>query len=256
MMLGPAGRAIAAGPESAFANPALIQTGFTASGGRWNLATTSVSVAGAFAGGASVDFGGGVTYLGKGGMTKRDEEGVVTGEYSFSTGMALTGASFSVLSWLRGGLSAGLAWQSIDGTTGTGLTLSAGIAADPSETLTAGMALTGIGSPPAWQGIRKDMPIEFSAGAAWDWIPEVGVYGGGRVGLSTSDAFCAGLVVRLRELELSAGYTIVPGEGEISGLNAGLSYCYVSDGKYMVEASVRQAAQLSWPVLAGISVRL
>jgi hypothetical protein len=256
MMMGPSGKALAAGPESVTGNPALLSPGFSAAGGRWNLQTTGVSVAGGFSGGSSLSFGAAVTYLGRGGMIRRDESGLVTGEYSYSTGTACAGASFSILPWLRAGGSAGIAWENIDEQTGTGITASAGLAADIGGSGTAGVAVTGLGVPPEWNGVSKAMPVEVSAGASWKISRALDCFGGTTLGFSTSSSFGGGLSLDLTGLRLSAGYRFSPGEEEITGVFSGIQYTYTSSGTYIIEAAVSQRDRMDWPVLAGISVRL
>jgi hypothetical protein len=256
MMMGPAGKALAAGPESLTGNPSMILSGFTASGGRWNLGTTGVSVAGGFSAGSDMTLSAGITYLGKGGILQRDAAGAVTGEYSFSTGTALAGTAFSITEWLRGGISAGISWENIGDQGGTGLTCSAGLSAEFPENVRAGIAVSGIGQPPAWNGIRKSMPAEVSGGVSYPLGSMFTAFAGGRIGFSTSDEFGGGLRIEYSDLGVSAGYTISPGEDELSGFFAGLQYRYTSGGTYTIEAAVSQRHDLSWPVFAGISISL
>jgi hypothetical protein len=197
-----------------------------------------------------------VTYLGKGGILRRDDYGEVTGEYSYSTGTASAGASFAVLPWLRAGGSIGIAWENIDDQSGTGMIASAGLAADIGGNGAAGLSVTGLGTPPEWNGVTKAMPVEISAGASWRFNRLLKCFAGAGIGLSTSSSFGGGLSLELAELGISAGYSFVPGEEEMTGLFAGLQYTYVSGGTYIIEASISQRHQLDWPVLAGISVRL
>jgi len=256
MMMGPAGKALAAGPESVTGNPAMIVSGFTASGGSWNLQTTGISVAGGFSAGSDMSIAGGVTYIGRGGILRRDETGSITGEYSFSTGSALAGVSFSLTSWLRGGISAGTTWENIAEQGGIGLNCSAGLAADFKEGMTIGIAVSGVGHAPSWNGIRKNMPTEVSAGVSYPFGTIFTGFAGGRIGFSTSDAFGGGLRVEYSDMSISAGYQYAPGEDEISGFFAGLQYNYVSEGTYTIEMAISERDELSWPVLAGISISL
>ncbi|MCK5117466.1 MAG: hypothetical protein KAR44_12770 [Candidatus Aegiribacteria sp.] len=256
MMLGPAGKALAAGPESVTGNPAMIVSGFTAAGGRWNLQTTGISVAGGFSAGSDVSISGGLIYLGRGGILRRDETGSVTGEYSFGAGTALAGASFPLASWLRGGISAGVSWENIAEQAGTGLTCSAGLSADFQNGMKAGIAICGIGQAPSWNGIRKNMPTEVSAGVSYPLGSLLTGFAGGRIGFSTSDAFGGGLKVEYADLGFSAGYSYAPGEDEISGFFAGAQYVYTSEGTYTIEAAVSRRDDLGWPVYAGISISL
>jgi len=256
MMMGPAGKALASGPESVTGNPAAILSGFTASGGRWNLQTTGISVAGAFSDGSKMNFSGGITYLGRGGIIRRDETGAVTGEYSFGAGTALVGMSYLFTPWLRGGVSAGLSWENIGEQGGTGFTCSAGIAADFPEGMEAGIALSGIGQAPSWNDTRKDMPTEISAGVSFALGSMFTPFAGGRLGFSTSDALGGGLKVNCCDLTISGGYQYMPGEDEISGFFAGLQYSYTSGGIYRMEVAVAQRKELEWPVFAGISISL
>lgn len=254
--MGPAGKALAIGPESVTGNPAMIVSGFTASGGVWNLQTTGISVAGGFSAGSDMNFAGAVTYLGRGGLLRRDETGSVTGEYSFSTGTALAGASFSITPWLTGGISAGVSWENIGDQGGAGLACGAGLAASLPRGAKAGISVSGIGQAPSWDGIRKDMPTEVSAGLSYPFGKIFTGFAGGRTGFSTSDAVGGGLRIEYSDLGFTAGYAYTPGEDEISGFFAGLQYNYISEGTYTIEAAVSQRDELDWPVFAGISISL
>lgn len=256
MMLGPAGRAVASGPEAVTGNPALMIPGFTAAGGRWNLQTTGVSAAGGFRAGGSLLIGSGISYLGRGGIIRRDDAGQVTGEYSYDTGAAFAGASYSLTQWLRAGLAAGVAWENIDQQSGTGVTASAGVAAEIGSAGTAGLAVTGLGSAPSWNGVSKAMPVEISAGLQWELGEYFNCFGGGSFGFSTSSSLGAGLCFCQSQMQLTAGYGYTPDEDELTGFFAGLQYTYVSGGTYIIEAAVAQRDQLEWPVMAGISIRL
>ena len=254
MMLGPAGRVICAGPGSMLANPAICETGFSAAGGRWNLETTAVSVAGAFSAGSDIEVGAGLTYLGRGGLIGRDESGVVTGEYSYSTGCAMAGVSFPLTGWIDAGVSAGLSWENIASDGGTGFTANAGLAFKPSSGFLAGIVITGAGQAPSWQDIHKDMPTEISAGASYRISSILTGFAGGKIGLSTSDSYGCGMSINFREYGCSAGYQYSPGEEEISGFFAGLRYTYESTGSYTIEIATSQRDELDWPILAGLSV--
>ncbi|RKZ09690.1 hypothetical protein DRQ25_05570 [Candidatus Fermentibacteria bacterium] len=256
MMMGPAGKALAAGPEAVTGNPAMIVSGFTAAGGTWNLQTTGISVAGGFSVGPDLSVSGGLTYLGRGGILRRDETGSVTGEYSFVSGTALAGVSFPLTSWLRGGVSAGISWENIAEEGGTGLTCSAGLRTDLQNGMKAGIAISGIGQAPSWNGIRKNMPAEVSAGVSYPFGSILTGFAGGRIGFSTSDTYGGGLRIEYADLALSAGYGYAPDEDEISGFFAGVQYSYISNGTYTIEAAVSQRDDLSWPVFAGISISL
>ncbi len=254
MMLGPAGCAISTGPGSMLSNPALCKTGFSAAGGRWNLETTAVSIAGAFSAGSDIEVGTGLVYLGRGGLIGRDESGAVTGEYSYSTGCAMAGVSFPLAGWIDAGVSAGLSWENVAAEGGTGINANAGLAFKPDGGLLAGIVITGVGQAPSWQGIRKDMPTEISAGASYRISSIMTGFAGGKIGFSTSDAFGCGMSINYSEYGCSAGYQYSPGEDEISGFFAGLRYTYESGGSYTIEAAISQRDELSWPVLAGLSV--
>ncbi len=256
MMMGPAGKALATGPQSVTGNPAMIVSGFTAAGGTWNLQTTGISVAGGFSVGSDMSISGGLTYLGRGGIIRRDETGSITGEYSFGSGTALAGVSFLLTSWLQGGVSAGVSWESIAEQGGTGLTCSAGLGANLQNGMKVGIVLSGIGQAPSWNGIRKNMPVEISAGVSYPFGSILTGFAGGRMGFSTSDAFGGGMRIEYADLGFSAGYGYAPGEDEISGFFAGMQYTYISNGTYTIEAAVSQRDDLSWPVFAGISISL
>lgn len=256
MMMGPAGRPLAAGPESGFGNPALILPGFTAAGGRWNLQTTAVSIAGGFSASTDLKLGVGLTYLGRGGILRRDETGAVTGEYSYSTGSFFAGASHRINPWLTAGASAGIGWENIDSGSGTGIIASAGLAAELGEAGAAGVSVTGLGTAPTWNGVSKAMPVEISAGARWRLNSLLACFAGSGLGLSTASSHGGGLMITIPRLLISAGYRLVPGEEELTGFFGGVQYTYESGGTYILEAAVSQRDQLEWPVLAGISVRL
>lgn len=256
MMMGPAGKALTAGPHSVTGNPAMIRSGFTAAGGTWNLQTTGISVAGGFSAGSNMSVSGGLTYLGRGGILRRDETGSVTGEYSFGSGTALAGVSFLLTPWLQGGVAAGISWESIAEQKGTGLTCSAGLGTEFQNGAKAGIVLSGFGQAPSWNGIRKNMPLEISAGVSYPFWSMLTGFAGGRIGFFTSDTFGGGLRIDYADLGFSAGYGYTPGEDEISGFFAGMQYTYISDGTYTIEAAVSQRDDLSWPVFAGISISL
>lgn len=255
MMYGPAGRALGSGPAAVLGNPALSGDGFSASGGRWNLSTTAVSAAGGISPG-QVTFAAGLTYIGKGGLVRRDQFGQAMGEYAFSSGSALAGLSFPMGGRFRGGLSAGLAWEDPGTGTGTGLTASAGVAGEPLEGLRFGVGVTGLGSAPSWNGIRKDMPVTVSAGAEWSASRTLGVFMGGDMGFSTAGSLGGGIQVSIDDLTVSAGYSLYPGERETTGIFGGFRYSYESGGTYIIEAAFAQRESMDWPLMAGISVML
>ncbi len=234
----------------------MIGSGFTASGGRWNLQASCVSASGGFSAGPSTRIAAAVTYLGKGGLLRRDETGSITGEYSYSTGALMTGASHSLTPWLRGGISFGLSWENIDSGSGTGITASAGLAADVTERGTAALSITGAGSPPEWNGITKDMPTSINLGGSWRFNSILSTFAGGGIGLSTSSSFGGGLTLALEDISFTGGYRFTMDQDETTGFFAGVRYTYESAGTYIIEASVSQRDQLEWPVLAGISILL
>ena len=252
-MMGPAGRSLAEGPEAVAGNPACIGPGFAAGGGRWNLQTSGVSAAAGFSLSSELSAAAGVTYLGRGGLIRRDETGAVSGEYSYGTGSALAGFSYSVAPWLRAGVSMGVAWENIDAGSGTGMVLAGGLSAK-SGSWSAGAGITGIGSAPSWNGIKKDMPTEVHAGGEYLFSDNVSLFAGSSMGFSTASSFGGGLKLSVSDLALAAGYTISPGEEEISGVFGGLSYIYQSGGTYIVQIALAQRHELEWPVMAGIAI--
>lgn len=256
MMYGSAGTALVAGPESVSGNPSMLESGFTASGGRWNLESTVVSAAAAFTPVSDIRAGLGITYLGKGGIIRRDEAGVVQGEYSFSTGFLVTGISCPISERLSAGASVGFSWESIGGDGGTGFVANAGMAYNFHGRLRAGAVISSLGSSPSWSGIHKDMPTEVSVGVSCGIMEFFSCFGGGRIGFSTADAFSGGISIEYSGFGCTAGYQYSPDQGEISGLFGGLRYTYISNGTYTVEAAFAQRDQLQWPVIAGLSVAL
>jgi len=255
MMYGPAGRSLASGPAAVLGNPALSGSGFTASGGRWNLSTTAVSTAGGVSAG-DVTFAAGLAYVGKGGLVRRDQFGQALGEYAFSSGFGLAGLSFPIGGRFTGGLSAGLAWEDPGTGTGTGLAASAGVAGEPLDGLRLGAGVTGLGFAPSWDGIRKSMPITVSVGAEWSASGTLGIFTGGNMGFYTAGSFGGGVHITIDDLSVSAGYSLCPGEQETTGIFGGLSYSYSSGGTYVIEAAFAQRESMDWPVMAGISVML
>jgi hypothetical protein len=255
MMYGPAGGALASGPGAILGNPALAGSGFTASGGRWNLSTTAISAAGGLSTGR-VTLAAGMLYIGKGDLTGRDPYGEVTGGYSFSTGCALAGASLPFGGWLRAGLSAGFAWEDPGDGIGTGITAAAGIAGEPVESFRFGATVTGLGVAPSWNGIRKDMPTAVSTGVEWSVSTALDLFAGGGLGFSSAGSFGGGACLRIGDLSCSAGYSVSPSEEEITGIFGGLRYVYLTGGTYIVEAAFSQRQSMDWPVMAGISVAL
>ena len=253
MMMGPAGRSLAAGPQAVAGNPACIGPGFTAGGGRWNLQTSGVSVAAGFSLSPGMSAAAGVTYLGRGGIVRRDETGAVTGEYSYGTGSVLAGVSYALAPWLRAGVSMGTAWENIDAASGTGIIFAAGLHGEKGG-CTAGASVTGIGSAPSWGGITKDMPTEVHLGGDCSFSDHATLFAGSTLGFSTASSFGGGVRLSASDLSLSAGYAISPGQDEVSGLFGGLSYIYQSGGTYVVQIAAAQRHELEWPVMAGIAI--
>jgi hypothetical protein len=255
MMYGPAGRALASGPGAILGNPALAESGFAASGGRWNLSTTAISASGGISPGRAT-LAAGILYIGRGDLTGRDPSGEVTEGYSFSTGCALAGASFPLWGWLRAGLSAGVAWEDPGDGIGTGITAGVGIAGEPTEDLRFGAGVTGLGAAPSWNGIRKAMPTTVSTGVEWSVSTMLNLFAGCGLGFSTCSSFGGGANVCIGDLSCSAGYAASPTESEITGIFGGLRYVYRAGGTYTVEAAFSQRRNMDWPVMAGISVNL
>lgn len=254
MRYGSAGFALHRGPAALEGNPSALGSGFSASGGRWNLETTSVSAVGAFSISPSIIAGAGVRYIGKSGLVERDAEGNETGEFSFSTGSLNAGISYDVFGGWKAGISLGVAWERIAGKGGTGMVASAGLSGSPFEGAFAGASLRGIGQAPSWNGIRKNMPTEVTAALLYNISSVVSVFGGGRIGFSTFDSYCAGVEFDYEGFTASGGWEVAPGEDETSGLFAGMGYSYVSEQTYLLELAVSQRHELEWPVLAGLSV--
>jgi len=254
MMLGPGGSALCEGPEASSGNPALITTGFTAAGGKWNLGTTAVSTAAGFRV-QGMDMSVSVRTLGRANIIRRDASGEATGGYSYSTGSMVAGLSFAVLPWLRAGLAAGTAWEKVDYEEGMGPVFSAGLAFTPSGFFRAGLAVDGLGNSPDWNGIHKAMPVRISMAAAVFPFTFAAFFAGASEGLNTTGSFGGGAVFSLADMEISGGYGFSPGEAEISGFFAGLRYSYGSRKTYVVELSCAERHDLSRPVMAGLSVR-
>jgi hypothetical protein len=255
MMYGPAGAALASGPGAVLGNPALAGSGFAASGGRWNLSTTSISAAGGISPGG-VTLAAGMLYIGRGDLTGRDASGEVTGGYSFSTGCALAGASFPLGGWLRAGISAGIAWEDPGNGIGTGIAAGAGMAGEPISGFRFGAGVSGLGVAPSWNGIRKDMPATVYTAVEWSVSPLFDLFAGGGLGFSTAGSFGGGASLHIGDIACSAGYAASPSEDEITGIFGGLRYVYRSGGVYTIEAAFTQRHSMDWPVMAGISVNL
>lgn len=253
MMLGPAGRAIASGPLTIASNPALLQSGFSAAGGRWNLSTTSVSFAGAFSAGELI-CAGGIRYIGKGGLVQRDETGQVTGEYSFSSGFAGAGVSFPLTDFISCGISGGSAWETVGENDGSGFAANAGTAMKIFDDIDVGLSVTGFGQAPSWNGSHKDMPIEISFGLGVPFARICYGFAGIRQGLFTADLYGGGLKFSLYGISCSGGYQYATQEGQ-SGLFGGLSYSSGSEEEvYTISLAFSQSSEFSWPVLGGLTV--
>jgi len=254
MRFGCAGAALADGPAAIDGNPAAISPGFAASGGRWNLGTTGVAASGTFRIADHLLAGLGARYLGRSGLVERDETGAVTGEYSFSSGIASIGASRGFGGGFSAGASVGIVWEDVGEMGATGFTTSAGVRLAPSDRLEMGAVVRGLGSSPSWNGIHKDMPTEVSAGARYRFGELFSLFGGARYGFDTPDAFCLGLELTGAGFSLSGGWEESPGEDEVTGLFGGLGYTYVTGEVYRIEMAVSQRDRLDWPVVAGLSV--
>ena len=254
MRFGCAGPALAGGPAALDGNPAAMTPGFAAAGGRWNLGTTEVSASGAFRLSGSLLAGIGARYLGRGGLVERDAEGLETGEYSFSSGMAGGGVSRTLFGGWSAGIALGVVWEDVGDQGGSGFTASAGILGTPSDRLTVGALLRGVGSSPSWNGIHKDMPTEIDAGARYTFNRLVSAFGGGKLGFNTPGSFCLGVEFMESGFSVSAGYELSPDVDEATGIFGGIGYTYRSGEVYSVELAFSQRDRLEWPVLAGLSV--
>jgi len=253
--LGEAGWAIGGAAWGACGNPSTMTPGFSASGGRWNFSTTSAAVATAFQPVRGLAAGGFARFVGRGGLTGRDESGVETGDYSWSSGTAGASASFPLpLPGARGGVSAGVVWEKVDDASASGVTASAGLSVRPLESLEASLAVLNLGCAPSWNGITKDMPTQVSTGAGWRATPFLRLLGGASIGFRTSTRLSAAFEAEACGLSASAGWTAVPGQDEAGGFFAGLSWKFRHESLYSAEFATRQTGSLSWPVSAGISV--
>lgn len=254
LSMGAAGFGLAAGPDAVFGNPAMLTPGFAAGGGRWNLGTTSAAAAGAFGLGGGLRGGAGFRYLGRGNITGRDQYGNETDVYTYGTGMAggaVCGELGMGLSW---GASLAVAWESIGSMSGSGFSGAVGLRGRTAAGLEAGLAVRGLGQTPSWNGIHKDMPTTLDGGVGLRVSKNLDLFGGGRLGLSTSSAGSVGLRGGVSGLALSTGFTLAEAE-EQGGFFGGLAYEYSAGAEsYLVEISTSQRDQLDWPVLAGLTV--
>jgi|WetSurMetagenome_2_1015567.scaffolds.fasta_scaffold05917_5 hypothetical protein len=254
MMLGEAGWAIAGGADAAAGNPACLGSGFTATGGRWSLETTVASAAGAFRPAPGIAAGGVLRYAGSGGIQGRDLYGSPTGEYSWSSGAAGVSVSFPLPAGLRGGLSASTLWESIEDDDAAGFSSSAGVSYIGGDSFEAGIALRNAGAAPSWDGITKNLPTEVSLGAKTGLVQGVSLAGGASIGFWTASRFSACAICAVGGLSAAAGWTLVPGEDQASGPFGGLGWEFSQGSTYSAALSVRRMGDMSWPVLAGISV--
>jgi hypothetical protein len=253
MSMGAAGRALVYGPAAALGNLAGLGNGFSAAGGRWNLQTTSVSVSGAFGVGPGTHLGLGLRYLGRGGLVERDRHGTETGEYSYGSGTAGAGLAWALAEGLSVGGSLAAAWEKVDDQGGTGITTGLGIRATPLDNLVAGALLDGLGQAPSWGGVHKDMPTTLWLGSSYSASEMLGGFGGARIGLSTACSYGGGLKAIFRGLSVSVGYDLSE-EEEMEGVFGGVGYVYRTSETYLVEVAFSQRSELSWPVMAGLSV--
>jgi hypothetical protein len=254
MRLGSASWAIGEGSWACSANPALTSPGFAASGGRWNLDATSASAACALSLGGSASAGLALRYLGHGGIVERDESGQVTGEYTWSSGMLGAGGSFEILPRVRGGIAAGPVWEKAGDTDASGFHASAGAAWSPSGELLAGIALRNVGSAPSWGGIHKNMPTELAAGASMRLPAGFRAVVGGAWGFWTASRAGAACEYGRDGLAVSIGWEAAGDGGSAGGAFGGVEYTFEQGASYSACISFRQHAELSWPVLAGLSI--
>jgi len=253
MMLGPAGMSLAAGPTALTSNPALLISGFSAAGGRWNLSTTSVSFSGAFSSGNLI-CAGGLRYLGKTGLIRRNASGEAIGEYSFSSGFAGGGVAFPITDYLSGGISGGAVWESIAEEGGTGFAANAGLAMKLFDSIDFGLTVNGFGQAPSWEGIHNDMPVEISGGIGIPFAQVCYGFAGVRQGFSTADLYGTGLMFTVSGVSCSGGYQYSTQDGQ-SGIFGGLNYSTKSVGEeYSISIGFAQSDEFSWPVLAGLTV--
>lgn len=253
MSMGAAGRALVRGPAAALGNAAGLGSGFSAAGGRWNLQTTSVSVSGAFGVGTGTHLGLGLRYLGRGGLVERDRYGTETGEYSYGSGTAGGGLSWGLAEGLSVGGSLAAAWEKIDNESGTGLAAGIGLQVEPMDDLATGVLLDGLGQAPSWSGVHKDMPTTLWLGSSYSVSEMLTGFGGARIGFSTACSYGGGVKALFQGLTASVGYDLSE-EAEMQGAFGGVGYVYRTSETYLVEVAFSQRSELSWPVMAGLSV--
>lgn len=250
--LGPAAYAVLAGPWAASGNPAALSGGIAASGGTAALESSTAGAAAAFSAGGGILCGVSIQWLGHGGIQGRDEQGLPTGEYSWSSGCLSAALAADVAPGLRAGVSFGPVWESAGEEGATGLTSSAGILWNASPSLDLGLALENAGSAPGWSGVQKNMPLDISLGASWKPSGMITLVGGGTLGFYTSSRLSGAAEFRSGSIAISGGWELVPEDPEASGPFAGAGYIYESSGVYRFDVAVLRD-EFDWPVLAGLS---
>lgn len=250
--LGTAAGAVTAGASAGSANPAALAPGITASGGTARLSSAAAGAAAAFSAGEGSTLGLAIQWLGHGGIQGRDEEGMPTGEYSWSSGCLSASFSTALLPGLRAGASLGPVWESADGEGATGLTSTFGLYSDALPRVELGLSVENLGSAPEWNGVRKNMPVAVTLGASWRPSALLRFVGGGSAGFFTASRMSAAAEVPAGPVTLSGGWELVPGEPDASGPFFGAGYVYESSGCYRLDVSVSRD-EFGWPVLAGLS---
>ncbi len=250
--LGIAAGAVTAGASAGTTNPAALIPGITASGGTARLESSTAGAAAAFSAGGGSTAGLAIQWLGHGGIQGRDEAGMPTGEYSWSTGCLSASFSTAILPGLRAGASLGPVWESADAEGATGLTSTIGLYSDALPGLELGLSVDNLGSAPEWNGVRKNMPTVLTLGASWRPAAILRLVGGGSLGFFTASRLSAAAEIPAGPVAVSGGWELVPGESEASGPFFGAGYAYESSGSYRLDISLSRD-EFGWPVLAGLS---
>lgn len=250
--LGIAAGAVTAGASAVSANPAALTPGITASGGTARLESSSAGAAAAFSAGGGSSAGLSIQWLGHGGIQGRDEAGMPTGEYSWSSGCLSAAFSTALLPRLRAGVSLGPVWESAGGEGATGLTSTVGLYSDAVAGMELGVSVDNLGSAPDWNGVRKNMPTSVTLGASWRPSTVVRLVGGGSLGFFTSSRLSAAAEFPAGPVAVSGGWELAVDEPDASGPFFGAGYVYESAGSYRLDISFSRD-EFGWPVLAGLS---
>ena len=192
-----------------------------------------------------------VQMLNQGDMTRVDNAGTITGD--FSAGDFAAGAAWGgMFGPVRGGLGFRFIRQNIEDSAGSAVALDAGVQRDLGR-WSLGAAVTNLGSTLKVGSKAFALPVTLRVGATYDVLKRLTLALDQSVSYGQSARFHAGALFKVAgPMSLGAGYTTGQGEDGPSGLAAGMR---LSWNTFVLDASYRPFGELGNAVQIGLGLR-